>query len=471
MPFNKLEIIEPILEAIKSEGYKKPTPIQESAIPILLSGKDIMGSAQTGTGKTAAFAIPILQNITTQSKRDGIKALILTPTRELAMQIKVSFESYGKKLPLKTVVIFGGVKQKSQTDRLRKGCDILVATPGRLLDLMNQDIVHLSKVEYFVLDEADRMLDMGFIRDVKKIIAKVPTKRQTMLFSATLPKTITSLADSILTNPERVQITPVETTLDTIKQSVYYVKKNNKFKLLLNILKENDYTSVLVFTRTKRNANNVAKQLIERHISAVAIHGNKSQSARTQALYQFKQGNIRVLVATDLAARGLDIEDLSLVINYNLPDVPETYIHRIGRTGRANKNGVSMTFCSEDETDLLQGIQKHIDMYIPVEETHPYYAVFDLSANATKKTSPSRNMSSKKLNVQHHKKAFVPYKQKKNDSTAITDKIKNSQPKKKKEAPEKKPTGWAKAKPKTKSYGPKNRNTSGRKKNYSNKKH
>jgi len=479
MPFKKLEIIDPILKAINSEGYEKPSPIQEHAIPILLSGKDIMGSAQTGTGKTAAFAIPILQNIVNNSKRDGIKALILTPTRELAMQIKESFDNYGKNLPLRTVVIFGGVKQKSQVVELKKGCDILVATPGRLLDLIGQYIVKLNKVEYFVLDEADRMLDMGFINDVRKVIKKVPEKRQTMLFSATLPKSIINLADSILTNPERVQITPVETTLDTIKQTVFYVTQKNKFKLLLRTLRETNYKSVLVFTRTKRNANTVARQLTDKKISAVAIHGNKSQSARTRALKDFKENKVQVLVATDVAARGLDIEDLSLVVQYNLPDVPETYIHRIGRTGRANKNGIAMAFCNEDEVTLLQAIQKHIDMYIPVDENNPYHSIFTETTEIKIKNgnkSPARKPASKKLNVQHRQKVIQP--KKKNDSTAITEKIRHSQPKKKKSTPgvEKK-KGWAKAKPKSKNSGSKKynfsttRNTSSSKKNYSNKKH
>ena len=481
MPFKKLEIIEPILQAIKTEGYEKPSPIQEHAIPILLSGKDIMGSAQTGTGKTAAFAIPILQNIMKNTRGNGIKALILTPTRELAMQIKESFDNYGKNLPLKTVVIFGGVKQRSQVDKLRKGCDVLVATPGRLLDLMNQYIVKLHAVEYFVLDEADRMLDMGFIRDVKKIVAKVPKKRQTMLFSATLPKSIVNLADSILTTPERVSITPVETTLDTIQQTVFYVSQKNKFKLLLNILKKNDHKSVLVFTRTKRNANTVSRMLQERNVSAAPIHGNKSQAARTAALKEFKAGNVRVLVATDLAARGLDIDDLSLVVNYNLPDVAETYIHRIGRTGRANKNGLSMSFCNEEEVPLLQAIQKHISMYIPVDDTHPFHSIFDENADYSKKKPKGRKPNSNKLTVKYTKRVVVKTKPQKNDSTAITDKIKNSQAKKKKEpltGIEKK-KGWAKAKPKSRSYGPrdsnnsfsKNRNTSKTKKNYSTKKH
>ena len=319
MPFHKLEIIKPILDSIKQEGYVVPTPIQEQAIPILLSKQDIMGSAQTGTGKTAAFAIPILQNITTSPQSKGIKALILTPTRELAMQIKASFDAYGRNLPLKSIVIYGGVKQKPQTDRLKKGVDILVATPGRLLDLMNQKFIDLSRVEYFVLDEADRMLDMGFIKDVKKIISKVPTNRQTMLFSATLPKTILDLSKSILKDPVRVQITPVETTLEAISQSLYHVKTGDKIKLLLHILKDTSYQSILVFSRTKRFANRIAKTLIEHGVSAIAIHGNKSQSARTEALFMFKQGKVRVLVATDLASRGLDIKNYHWLFNTTYP--------------------------------------------------------------------------------------------------------------------------------------------------------
>ncbi len=380
MPFHKLEIIKPILDSIKQEGYLVPTPIQEQAIPILLSKQDIMGSAQTGTGKTAAFAIPILQNITTSPQSKGIKALILTPTRELAMQIKASFDAYGRNLPLKSIVIYGGVKQKPQTDRLKKGVDILVATPGRLLDLMNQKFIDLSRVEYFVLDEADRMLDMGFIKDVKKIISKVPTNRQTMLFSATLPKTILDLSKSILKDPVRVQITPVETTLEAISQSLYHVKTGDKIKLLLHILKDTSYQSILVFSRTKRFANRIAKTLIEHGVSAIAIHGNKSQSARTEALFMFKQGKVRVLVATDLASRGLDIEELSLVVQYNLPDVPETYIHRIGRTGRANKKGIAISFVCEEELSLLKDIQKHIKTEISVNRDHPYDVVLSETA-------------------------------------------------------------------------------------------
>ncbi|MCF7924812.1 MAG: DEAD/DEAH box helicase [Candidatus Izimaplasma sp.] len=368
MTFKQLEIIEPILKAINEEGYTIPSPIQEEAIPLLLSKKDMMASAQTGTGKTAAFAIPILQNMTQSNNTKGIKALILTPTRELAMQIKESFDAYGRHLPLKTVVIYGGVKQKNQVLKLKRGADILVATPGRLLDLINQNIIKLSQVQYFVLDEADRMLDMGFIRDVKKVISLVPKQRQTMLFSATLPKSILNLASSILNDPSRIQITPEETTLEAIKQTAYYLKSGDKQDLLLHILKEQKNASVLVFSRTKRFANKIAKRLIENKVSAIAIHGNKSQSARTEALYKFKQKQVRVLVATDVASRGIDIDELSLVINYNLPDVPETYIHRIGRTGRANHKGEAISFICEEEYSLLKDIQKHIKMEIPVNK-------------------------------------------------------------------------------------------------------
>ena len=377
-----------------------------------------MGSAQTGTGKTAAFAIPILQNITESNQTKAIKALILTPTRELAMQIKASFDAYGSNLPLKTVVIYGGVKQKPQTDKLKRGVDILVATPGRLLDLINQKYIDLSKVEYFVLDEADRMLDMGFIRDVKKIISFVPSKRQTMLFSATLPKSILDLASSILQDPVRVQITPVETTLEAIKQSIYYVKPGDKIKLLLHILKDKTYKSVLVFSRTKRFANRIAKQLIDNHVSAIAIHGNKSQSARTEALYSFKQNKVRVLVATDLASRGLDIEELSLVINYNLPDVPETYIHRIGRTGRANNKGLAISFICEEELSLLKAIQKHIKMDILVEREHPYDVVISETTQIKKSNNSDSKQSNSKKKYNHKvtPRNYAPRSKKSNNS-------------------------------------------------------
>jgi len=429
MSFNKLEIIEPILAAIKKEGYELPSPIQEQAIPILLSKKDIMASAQTGTGKTAAFAIPLLQNITQSQSNKAIKALILTPTRELSMQIKDSFESYGKNLSLKTIAIYGGVNQKSQVKNIKNHPDILVATPGRLLDLISQKIINLDQVEYLILDEADRMLDMGFIRDVKKIIKLVPEKRQTMLFSATLPKSILNLANSILVNPTRVQITPEETTLEAIKQTIYYVKISDKFKLLLHILKDKEIKSVLLFSRTKRFANKITKQLNDHNISAIAIHGNKSQSARTEALYKFKENQVRVLVATDVASRGIDIDELSLVINYNLPDVPETYIHRIGRTGRANNKGKAITLVCEEESSLLKDIQKHIQMNIEVNRDHPYdIEVTDITkSNKPNNTNSNPPKQKKKYNHKNTPRNYSP-KSKKNDRNKKSVSVKRQAP-------------------------------------------
>jgi ATP-dependent RNA helicase RhlE len=338
MSFEKLNLIEPILRALKTEGYTTPTPIQEKAIPIVLERKDLLGCAQTGTGKTAAFAIPILQLLHQDELYKasvGISSLILTPTRELAIQIGESFSAYGRHLKLKHTVIFGGVSQKSQTDALRAGVNILIATPGRLLDLMNQRYVKLDHIKIFVLDEADRMLDMGFIHDVKKVIAKLPVKRQTLFFSATMPKEISSLANSILTNPARVEVTPVSSTANTIQQSLYFVDKKNKKNLLVDLLKDKSIETALVFTRTKHGADRVAMDLNKVGIFTEAIHGNKSQNARQRALSNFKLQKTRVLVATDIAARGIDIDNLSTVINYEIPNIPETYVHRIGRTGRA----------------------------------------------------------------------------------------------------------------------------------------
>jgi ATP-dependent RNA helicase RhlE len=376
MSFEKLNLIEPISRALKAEGYTSPTPIQEQSIPILLERKDLLGCAQTGTGKTAAFAIPILQLLhqdeVYQKGAPGIKALILTPTRELAIQIDESFSAYGKYLKLSHTVIFGGVSQHSQTQALRAGVDILIATPGRLLDLMNQRFVKLENLKILVLDEADRMLDMGFIHDVKKIIAKVPVKRQTIFFSATMPNEISSLANSILTNPKRVEVTPVSSTANTIVQSVYFVDKGNKRKLLHLLLEDPAIKSVLVFTRTKHGADRVVKEFAKTGGKAEAIHGNKSQNARQRALTNFKSGQTRVLVATDIAARGIDVDNLSHVINYELPNVPETYVHRIGRTGRAGASGISISFCDQEEKEYLQDIQKLIGKNIPAVTDHPY---------------------------------------------------------------------------------------------------
>lgn len=346
MNFTDLNLIEPIAKAIKEEGYTQPTPIQEQSIPEILKGKDFLGCAQTGTGKTAAFAIPILQNLTNnKTPNRHIKALILTPTRELAIQIEENINAYGKYLPLKKLVIFGGVKQGNQEAALRKGVDILVATPGRLLDFISQGIISLKNIEIFVLDEADRMLDMGFVHDVKRIIKLLPEKRQTLFFSATMPAEIQKLADSILHHPVKVEVTPVSSTADTIKQSVYFVEREDKLNLLTHILQNDISDSVLVFARTKHGADKITKKLVKSNISAQAIHGDKSQNARQNALNNFKNGTTRVLIATDIAARGIDIDELKFVINFELTDVSETYVHRIGRTGRAGAEGTSIFFC------------------------------------------------------------------------------------------------------------------------------
>lgn len=375
MIFQDLNLITPILQALEKEGYNNPTPIQEQAIPSLLLGKDILGCAQTGTGKTAAFAIPILQNL--HKNRDynqtaTLKALILTPTRELAIQIDESFENYGQFLGLRHTVIFGGVKQGNQVSRIQKGIDILIATPGRLLDLMGQDIVSLKHIEYFVLDEADRMLDMGFINDVKKIIKALPPKRQNLLFSATMPDEIVGLANNILINPVSVKVTPVSSTVDSIQQTVCMVDQKNKPELLLYFLKTKSISNVLVFTRTKHGADKVVKMLSKSNIKAAAIHGNKSQIARQNALNDFKSNKIKVLVATDIAARGIDIDGLTHVINYEIPNISETYVHRIGRTGRAGASGTAISFCSQDEKPYLKDIEKLIKKIIPVNDTHPF---------------------------------------------------------------------------------------------------
>ncbi|RFZ90362.1 ATP-dependent helicase [Mucilaginibacter conchicola] len=377
MLFTDLKLIEPILKALQTEGYTSPTPIQQQAIPFILQRRDLLGCAQTGTGKTAAFAIPTLQLLYNdrQQHREqkSIKALILTPTRELAIQIGDSFTAYGRNTGLKNLVIFGGVSQNPQVDALRRGVDILVATPGRLLDLINQGYVHINQIKMLILDEADRMLDMGFVNDVKKIIAKVPAKRQTLFFSATMPKEIQSLADSILTNPEKVEVAPVSSTADTIQQAVYFVDKGDKKNLLIHILKDKNIKTLLVFTRTKHGADKVVKDLHKAGITAEAIHGNKSQNARQRALTNFKNRTTRVLIATDIAARGIDIDELSHVVNYELPNIPETYVHRIGRTGRAGASGIAMSFCDgEDEIEYLKDINKLIGKEVPIEEGHPY---------------------------------------------------------------------------------------------------
>ncbi|MCX2741655.1 DEAD/DEAH box helicase [Pontibacter anaerobius] len=376
MTFENLNLIEPILKALKTEGYTTPTPIQAKSIPLILEKKDLLGCAQTGTGKTAAFSIPILQLLHEKQGDDRgqrkIKALILTPTRELALQIGDSMAAYGKHTGLKHTVIFGGVPQKKQTDALRAGVDILIATPGRLLDLMAQKYVHLQHIELFVLDEADRMLDMGFVNDVKKVLKVLPEKKQSLFFSATMAPEIMKLSDSILVNPAKVEVTPVSSTANTIQQSVYYVKGPDKRKLLLHLLKDEEMESVLVFTRTKRGADRVAKDIAKAGVTAEAIHGNKAQNARVRALDNFKSRKTRVLVATDIAARGIDVDDLSHVVNYELPNEPETYVHRIGRTGRAGASGIALSFCGADEVPYLASIQKLISKNVPVIDNHPF---------------------------------------------------------------------------------------------------
>jgi ATP-dependent RNA helicase RhlE len=376
MIFQDLKLIEPITRALSDEGYTTPTPIQAKAIPIILEQRDLLGCAQTGTGKTAAFAIPMLQllygNKESKTERSRVRALILTPTRELAIQIGESFAAYGRYTSLRHTVIFGGVGQKPQTDALQRGVDVLIATPGRLLDLINQGFVKLNLLEFFVLDEADRMLDMGFVHDVKKIIKLLPVKRQSLFFSATMPPAIVTLADTILRNPAKVEVTPVSSTADTIRQSLFYVDKSDKNSLLLHILEDQSIATALVFTRTKHGADKVVKVLRKAGVTSEAIHGNKSQNARQNALKNFKSQTTRVLVATDIAARGIDVDDLTHVINYEIPNIPETYVHRIGRTGRAGAKGIAFSFCDREEKAYLKDIHKLIAKNIPVVNDHPY---------------------------------------------------------------------------------------------------
>ncbi len=376
MTFNDLKIIPTILKALSKENYTAPTPIQEQAIPAVLAGRDLLGCAQTGTGKTAAFAVPIIQLLSEQisgsNTRGRIRSLILTPTRELALQISENIVAYSQYTPIRCAAIVGGVSQKAQERALNLGADILIATPGRLLDLMGQKRIDLQYVSILVLDEADRMLDMGFIHDVKKIITKMPTKRQTLFFSATMPPEISKMVKSLLINPVKVEITPVSSTVDVIKQSIYMVDKGNKQKLLNDLLQDKSIVTALVFTRTKHGADKVVKELTKAKITALAIHGNKSQNARQLALSNFKTGVTRVLVATDIAARGIDIDELSHVINFNLPNIPETYVHRIGRTGRAGLSGTAISFCEFEEIPYLKDIQKLIGKSIPEVKDQPY---------------------------------------------------------------------------------------------------
>lgn len=415
MSFEKLSLIAPILRALETQGYTAPTPIQSQAIPVVLAKRDLLACSQTGTGKTAAFAIPILQLLykekqVEQSGARHIKTLILTPTRELAIQIAENFRDYGAHTGLRHLVIYGGVSPQTQIQSLRQGTDILIATPGRLLDLWQQGHINLRYIHQFVLDEADRMLDMGFIHDVKRVITKLPEKRQTLFFSATMPTEIAQLANSILTNPEKVAVTPVSSTAEKVEQRLYYTDKTTKRSLLIHVLKDASITSALVFTRTKHGADRVAKELNKAQISASAIHGDKSQNARQRALTDFKGGRIRVLVATDIAARGIDVDNLSHVINYEIPNVPETYVHRIGRTGRGGASGIALSFCDEEERAYVKDITKLIAQQIPVVDGHPFPA----SMTAPVKPAPavqmrqssSQQITAKKKNPHHGKRKW-----------------------------------------------------------------
>jgi ATP-dependent RNA helicase RhlE len=403
--FKNLRLIEPILKALDEEGYETPTQIQQKSIIPILEHKDILGCAQTGTGKTAAFTIPILQLLQEQreannSRTRNIEVLILTPTRELAIQIGESIAAYGRHLRLKHLVIFGGVSQHAQVNSIRNGIDILVATPGRLLDLMQQGYISLSNIKFFVLDEADRMLDMGFIHDVKKIIAKLPIKRQSLFFSATMPPEISQLADMLLKNPVKVEVTPVSSTAEMIQQAVYFIEKNDKQVLLIDILKDRSIESLLVFTQMKHAADKLSKRLNAAGINAAAIHGNKSQNARQTALENFKSKKVRVLVATDIAARGIDIDQLSHVLNYELPNVPETYVHRIGRTGRAGASGIALSFCSSEERSYLKDIEKLIKKSIPVKRWVGTQQEEPLIAKSTAPIKTNNLQTTKRLAIQ-----------------------------------------------------------------------
>lgn len=412
MTFDQLDIIKPILKALTHEGYTNPTPIQENAIKPILDGRDLLACAQTGTGKTAAFVIPILQNLVTIGRKNktqrNIEVLILAPTRELAIQIGQSIDAYGKFLNIKNTVIFGGVSQKAQVDSLNKGVDILVATPGRLLDLMDQGYVDLDSVKFFVLDEADRMLHMGFINDVKKVSYKLPKERQTLLFSATMPEEIEKLANTLLKNPDKIAVTPVSSTVDIIEQKLYFVERKDKKHLLQDILENDNVNSAIIFSRTKHGANKIVKDLLKVGIESEAIHGDKSQNSRQLALNNFKEGKIKVLVATDIASRGIDIDYLSHVINYDLPEESETYVHRIGRTGRAGQEGIAISFCDEESHNHLKGIEKLTGKSINVVENHKFPMSEEvkklMETFVRKKVPPMGKPQNKKSSNKFHKK-------------------------------------------------------------------
>lgn len=415
MLFQDLQLIEPVLQALVKEGYSHPTPIQEKSIPVILQKRDLLGCAQTGTGKTAAFVLPILQLLHEETRQQQqqhckIKTLILTPTRELAMQIGESIRAYGRYLHLRHQVIFGGVPQYSQVQNIRRGVDILVATPGRLLDLMQQGHINLKDIQHFVLDEADRMLDMGFVHDVKRIITKLPVKKQTLFFSATMPAEIKQLAAILLFDPVKVEVTPPASTVDLIRQSIYYTEKKNKQSLLIHLLTDTSIETVLVFTQMKHAADKLTRQLNNAGIRAEAIHGNKPQPARQRALANFKTKRTRVLVATDIAARGIDIDNLTHVINYDLPNIPETYVHRIGRTGRAGAEGVAISFCDWSEKIFLSDIQKLIRKTIPVVKSHLYDAegmheVVQLAGNSSHGNNNRTGKMKKRFNRSFRQRA------------------------------------------------------------------
>ena len=403
--FESLGLSKNLLRAIKSEGYTSPTPVQVQSIPPLLAGRDVLGVAQTGTGKTAAFALPVL-HIMSRSKQPGkkqIRALILSPTRELAAQIGDRFSVYGEHLDIKHRVIFGGVKQNPQVRDLERGIDVLVATPGRLLDLIGQGHINLGRVEFFVLDEADRMLDMGFIRDIQKVLKLLPKRRQNLLFSATMPKSISDLAGSFLNNTVMIDVTPKEVTVDRIEQRISFIRKADKRRLLVRIIKDENVERGIVFTRTKHGANRLVKQLGQSKINAAAIHGNKSQGARTKALAGFKNGSIPILVATDIASRGIDVEEITHVFNYDLPNEPEVYVHRIGRTARAGRSGIAYGFCDDTESGYLVGIQRLIGYEIPVDDKHEFHFVGAIPKPGQKAGKIKTNNSAKKKPNQHRK--------------------------------------------------------------------
>jgi ATP-dependent RNA helicase RhlE len=432
--FSDLNLIEPLLQAIIETGYTTPTPIQMEAIPPLLEGKDLLGCAQTGTGKTAAFALPILQELAKNHKRPEPKcprALILTPTRELAIQILDSFKVYGKHLKLKHTVIFGGVGQGPQVKALRDGVDVLVATPGRLLDLIEQRCLRLDKIEIFVLDEADRMLDMGFIHSIRKILTMLPKKRHSLFFSATMPPDIVKLANSMLTDPIKVEVTPQSTTVELIDQSVMYVEKSKKRDLLRRLLENKDFKRVIVFTRTKHGANRVVEILSKNRITTEAIHGNKSQGARQRALENFKSGKIRVLIATDIAARGIDIDDISHVINYEIPNISESYVHRIGRTARAGTKGIAISFCDAEERSFIKDIEKLIGQSIPVDRDHPYHSEEVANAKILSKGKAKAMMEQNDPDIQRSRRPNNRHRNKRRGPPRDGSRSSPSQPKQK----------------------------------------